>query len=445
MPPASAKPLNVIWIFGDQHRSQALGIHGDPNVSTPHLDNLARQGVDFPRALMGSPLCCPCRGSLLTSRYPHECVPGHELPLPDGCPTVADAFDRHGYHTAWFGKWHLDGHKEAKGRGAFHTVPRERRGGFGTWIGYENNNSQYDCWVHGHDANEGEVARYRLPGYETDSLTDLLIAHLRRQGAEQPFFAALSVQPPHNPYVAPGEDAARHRQADVILRPNVPPIPSVETRARNGLAGYYAMIENLDANVGRIRQALRECGLEENTIIMFFSDHGDLHGSHGQFLKTSPLEESIRVPFIIGGGIPFYSQHAGENLALINHVDVAPTTLGLCGLDAPEGMRGRDFSGCFRKDRPRPEAPNSAFLQSVIPTGHPDSVDRPWRGVVTNDHWKLVCLEGQPWLMFDLNEDPYEMRNLAFNTAYREKRRELGAKLREWVEQTGDRFDLPEF
>jgi len=437
---------NLIWIFGDQHRGQALGLHGDPNLHTPNIDNLARGGVDFPNAVMGAPLCCPCRGSLLTSRYPHECVPGHQMPLPAGMPTLADAFKENGYETAWFGKWHLDGFQESTGRAAFHHVPHDRRGGFDTWIGYENNNSQYDCWVHGHDL-AGEVARYRLPGYETDSLADLLIDFLtaKSHNPERPFFAALSVQPPHNPYVAPSEFAGRHTPATVQLRPNVPAIPTVLARARQNLAGYYAMIENLDAQVGRIRDVLRKQGLDENTTIMFFSDHGDLHGSHGQFLKTSPLEESIRVPFIIGGGISYYGgQRAGANPALVNHVDVAPTSLGLCGITPPDWMRGHDLSGYFRNDRPMPERPDSVFLQSVIPTGHGDSVDRPWRGIVTDDGWKFVCLEGQPWLMFNLKDDPYEQQNLAFNTIHREKRKNLFDRLRRWIEETGDTFTLPE-
>ncbi len=439
---------NVIWIFGDQHRGQALGIHGDPNLFTPNLDNLARGGVDFPNALMGFPLCCPCRGSLLTSRYPHECIPGHELPLPPNMPTVAHAFKDHGYETAWFGKWHLEGIREGREcRSAFQTVPPGRRCGFDTWIGYDNNNSQYDCWVHGHDSTGREIERYRLPGYETESLADLLIDFVKGKGEEssRPFFAALSVQPPHNPYVAPAEFAGRHTPALVRLRPNVPAIPAVEMRARNALAGYYAMIEHLDHQVGRIRSVLRETGLDKSTVLMFFSDHGDLHGSHGQFLKTSPLEESIRVPFIIGGGGEYYDdQYSGANSSLVNHVDVAPTTLGLCGIDPPDWMRGCDLSGCFRRDRPRPARPDSAFLQSVVPTGHGDSVDRPWRGIVTDDGWKFVCLEGQPWLMFDLKEDPYELQNFALNPGFRAKRKILLDRLRRWIDETGDAFALPE-
>ncbi len=439
---------NAIWIFGDQHRAQALSCNGDPNLNTPNIDRLSAEGQNYERAVSGFPLCCPFRGSLLTSRYPHECVPGHEHQMPPDMPTVAQVFNDHGFHTAYFGKWHVDGFHEREGRAAMHIIPPERRGGFQTWVGYENNNSQWDCWVHG---GEGDDAfHYRLPGYETDALTDLLIDYIhergqaRQAGHAEPFFAVLSVQPPHNPYVAPPEWMAHHTPAHVHLRPNVPPVDWIQTRARRDLAGAYAMIENLDWNVGRIREALVEAELDLDTHLIFFSDHGDLHGSHGQFHKTAPWEESIRVPFIVGGLHPRYEGRGGRPPFPINHVDIAPTTLGLCGIDAPDWMRGYDYSGERLSGRPRGEAPDSAFLQSVIPTGHGDSVDRPWRGVVTLDGWKYMVLEGQPWLMFNLNEDPYELVNLAHNTKYKQERQRLQARLARWVHETGDTFALPE-
>ena len=124
--------------------------------------------------------------------------------MPDGQPTVADVFKENGYHTAYFGKWHCDGFKERNGRAAMHTVPRARRGGFDIWLGYDNNNSPWDSWLHGHDRSGAEVPHYRLPSFETDALTDLFIRHIREQaqrsksgGRDSPFSPALSVQTPH--------------------------------------------------------------------------------------------------------------------------------------------------------------------------------------------------------------------------------------------------------
>jgi arylsulfatase A-like enzyme len=444
-----AKPRNVIWIFGDQHRQQMLGCNGDPNVFTPNIDRLSSEGVNCENAVGGFPLCCPFRGSLLTSRYPHDCVPGHQYQMPPDMPTIANALKEHGYDTAYFGKWHLFGHKEgAEGRATMRVIPPEYRGGFDTWIGFENNNAQYDTWVHG----TGAEKPYRLPGYETDCLTDLLIDYLRKKGEArgggdgQPFFAALSVQPPHDPYIAPEEFMRRHTPGAMAFRPNVPAVDWVRARASRDLAGACAMVENLDWNVGRVIRALEEAGLADDTYIMFFSDHGDLHGSHGQFHKTSPLAESLSIPFIVGASGSLgtrYASRRGRPRAAVNHVDIAPTTMGLCGLTAPGWMAGFDYSGLIRTDRECRQMPDSAYVQCTIPTGHGDSVDRTWRGIVTTDGWKYICLENQPWLMFNTNDDPCEQVNLAHNTKWREQRRKLNDRLTQWVADTKDEFALP--
>ncbi|MBT4137072.1 MAG: sulfatase-like hydrolase/transferase, partial [Candidatus Latescibacteria bacterium] len=168
MPP---KQPNIIWILSDQHRAQALRGAGDPNLETPTLDRM--RGASH-SGIGGSPVCSPFRGSLLTSIYPHQCIPSHDDPLPQNVPTIAHAFKEAGYRTAYFGKWHVDGavHRTPETRPAHQFVAPERRGGFDCWVGYENNNAQYDCWVHGHDASGDPVDLYKLPSYETDDLTD---------------------------------------------------------------------------------------------------------------------------------------------------------------------------------------------------------------------------------------------------------------------------------
>lgn len=387
----------MIWFLGDQHRAQATGYAGDPNLHTPNFDFLASEGVNFSKALSGYPLCCPFRGALLSGRYPHKSCPGHEVQMPPSMPTVTAPFRENGYVTAWIGKWHLDGFKERTGRATFHEVVRSHRGGFDEWLGYENNNSQYDTHVHGHREDGTEIPPTRLDGYETDVLTDKLLDFVRRRKADaRPFFAAMSAQPPHNPYVAPPQYMRRHTPAAVQLRPNVPPVDRIEERARRELAGYYAAIENLDANLGRLIECLRENHMLDNTHIVAFADHGDLHGSHGQFMKTAPWEEAIRIPLIVGGGRR-YEHRTGISEALVNHVDIAPTSLGLAGIAAPCWMEGTDYShvrlqiSTEATKAARSMEPDSALLQLVIPTKHRDSVDRPWRGIVCRDGWKYVA------------------------------------------------------
>jgi arylsulfatase A-like enzyme len=449
-PPPERRP-NIIWFLGDQHRAQATGYAGDANLHTPNMDVLASEGMDFARAVSGYPLCCPFRGALLTGIYPHRSCPGHEVELTPGLQTVAAPFSEAGYTTTWLGKWHLDGFKERGGRAVFHEVARPRRGGFDEWLAYENNNSQWDTWVHGHAEGGAEVPPTRLPGYETDVLTDRLLDLVRRRAADgRPFFAAMSAQPPHNPYVAPEAYMRRHTPGAVALRPNVPAVRRVRERARRELAGYYAAIENLDANLGRLVECLRELGLLDDTHIVFFSDHGDLHGSHGQFMKTAPWEEAIRIPCVIGGGRR-YTHATGRSDALVNHVDIAPTSLGLAGIPVPAWMEGTDYShirdprrhdGAALQAR-RAAEPDAALLQLVIPTKHGDSVDRAWRGIVCRDGWKYCCFEGAPWLLFDLKEDEYEQANLVHNTTFARDRLRCHTRLQALLEETSDDFVLP--
>lgn len=126
-----------------------------------------------------------------------------------------------------FGKWHLDGFAEAKGRAAHHRIPLERRGGFNAWIGYENNNAPWDCWVHGHDSRGDEIPREKLNGFETDVLTDLFVSFPDERARDlSPFFGVLSVQPPHDPYAAP-ERWMRLNRSSLQLQPNVPEVGRV--------------------------------------------------------------------------------------------------------------------------------------------------------------------------------------------------------------------------
>ncbi len=442
---------NVLWIFGDQHRAQALSYRGDTNVYTPNIDNLARNGMRFDHAVAGAPWCTPFRGALLTGMYPHQNgVVRTPSPLSPTISTVSKPFNDAGYHTAYVGKWHLDGSNARE-----HYVPPERRGGFQYWMGYENNNNQHECYVYGTESEEP----IRLPGYETDTLTDMLTDHLKSHvNAEedyQPFFAVLSVQPPHNPYTPPTNPdyGARHiHPADIRFRRNVPNVEWVQQRAALDLAGYYGMIENLDYNIGRIRETLKQMGIDRETYLVFFSDHGDMIGSHAQWGKSSPWEESIRVPFIVGKVGGNDNMRTGITDAVINHVDIAPTTLGLCGIDVPEQMVGYDYSAyCIRTDAPeyegppvRDKEPNSAYLQQIPRKYHNHSVNKAWRGVVTRDGWKYVCTPDNDWLLFNTAKDPYEQANYIYDGHYQREKERCHDLLTRWSEETGDDFALPD-
>lgn len=441
------KRPNVIWIIADQLRAQSLGFNGDENLHTPCIDNLARSGTVFSSALSGNPWCTPFRGSMLTGLYPHinGCTQTPSRLNPE-IPTIAHSFNAVGYHTAYVGKWHLSGSNSST-----HIVPENERGGFAHWVGYENNNKQNDLYVHG-SGLEGPV---RLKEYETRSLSKLFISHLEehaQQADPDPFFAVLSVQPPHSPYCPP-DDRRSIPVSQVTFRKNVPHSKWVRTKAAGDVAGYSAMVEELDSMVAYIRRELKRLDLDRDTYILFFSDHGDMLGSHGQWEKSSPWEESIRIPMIISA-IGAQEQIRVQQLDHpLNHVDIAPTTLGLCSIDVPNQMSGFDFSplivhptrrGAYHQQKALLSPPEAALLQQIPRKYHPHSVNRAWRAVVTRDGWKYVCTPKNDWLLFDLRDDPFEQCNLCYDTAYQTKKEELHALLGQLIETTGDSFELPD-
>ena len=151
----AVKQKNLIWFVVDEMRGQATGANGDPNVFTPNLDNMAISGTNFPGAVSGYPLCCPFRGSMMTGKYAHNhSVKIHEDRLDPSYKTVTDVFSDSGYETIYLGKWHLAGIHEGEKRSVLQTVPREDRGRFDTWLGYDNNNSQFDTYLHGRRGGE---------------------------------------------------------------------------------------------------------------------------------------------------------------------------------------------------------------------------------------------------------------------------------------------------
>lgn len=428
---------NVIWIMSDQHRAQAMHHRGDPNARTPRMDALAGESVAFADAYSTCPWSAPFRGSLLTGRFPNNALIKTPQHLDKEIPLVSDVFNDAGYLTAYYGKWHVYG---ANNR-AF--VPKDERGRFAIWLAYENNNAPFDSWVHGHDIwgrDDKTADAEKLSKYETDALTDKVIEFLDKRPKNRPFFLILSVQPPHDPFVAPDEYMKHFDRDALVLRPNVPDIDSIRQQARKDLAGYYAQIENLDDNIGRLYEACKERGLLDDTHFFYFSDHGDCQQSHGYIRKSSPWEESIRIPCIIR---PAGRKSTGKVAkAMITQVDLAPTTIGLCGIEVPTWLQGYDLSGHIasngKADTPDPDA---VLLQHVFPKTFA-CLDRPWRGVVTRDGWKFVVVEHQPIMLFNLNDDPYELFNMVYLPQYKKKKAELAEILRKLLAKAGDQFEV---
>ena len=424
----SASRPNVVFVFADQMRAQATGYAGDPNVRTPNLDALAGESLRGTHAVAGCPVCSPYRASLITGRYPHtHGVFLNDAPLGAEAVSAAQAFAAAGYDTAYVGKWHLNG----GGRSEY--IPPHRRQGFDYWkvlqCTHDYNRSAY------YAGDSDEMRHWR--GYDALAQTRDAQAWLRRRDAgAKPFLLMLSWGPPHNPYeTAPGEFADLYGPERVRLRPNVP--AACADRARRDLAGYYAHISALDFCVGELLATLREARLDENTLFVFTSDHGDMHGSHGAWRKQWPFDESIRVPFLLRWPAGLAPGARQTNLP-IDAPDVLPTLLGLARADIPETVEGADFSARLAAGNGAGDD-EAALLACYWPFSEwrPAHGGREYRGLRTAGHTYVRALDG-PWLLFDNHADPYQQRNLVADADT--LRRRLDARLDDKLAAVGDDF-----
>jgi arylsulfatase A-like enzyme len=424
------RPPNVIIVFADQWRAQACGYAGNEDVLTPHLDMLAEESVNFSNAVSGCPVCSPYRASLMTGQYPlTHGVFVNDVQLGHTCPSVADAFAGAGYDTAYIGKWHLNGH------GRSSPIPPDRRQGFDYWkvleCTHDYNHSAY---------YEGDSTQKRYwSDYDAIAQTDDALRYIENHSSSpKPFFMVLSWGPPHAPYeTAPAEFRAMYSPDSLNVPPNVP--ESMEGYSRAGLAGYYAHCSVLDHCVGRLLSGLKSGGIDERTIFLFTSDHGDMLGAHGAEEKQQPYDESVCVPFLLR-----YPQLDDWNPRLldapIDAPDVMPTLLGLADIDIPESVEGTDFSDYIAGRDAYTDG--AAILTCPHPFGtwnKPQRGGREYRGLRTTTHTYVRDLNG-PWLLFDNQTDPFQLHNLVENPQHRDVVEYFDCWLHRELKETGDDF-----
>ena len=419
---------NLVFVFADQWRRQALGYTGDPNVQTPNIDRFAEQSLSFEHAVSGCPVCTPYRASLMTGVYPNH----HKLMVNDQClperydgPFLAECLRDGGYQTAYIGKWHIDG----KGRLA--CVPPERRLGFEWWKGFEcTHDYRNSPYYFGDDPRP-----HMWKGYDADAQADEACRYLKEEVDGQPFALFLSWGPPHNPFgSAPEAFEAMCDPAQIQLQDNVP--PEQAEQAREELAGYYAHCSALDAAFGRLLETLAATGLDENTIVIFTSDHGDMLGSQGQFRKQRPWAESNRVPFLIRDP---RAPGARRDNTPIDAPDLMPTILSLCDTPIPSTVQGIDFSQTILHGEP--SGITDAFLSLYTPfhEWRYDNGGREYRGLYNERFTYVRALEG-PWLLYDNERDPLQLTNLVDNPEYADVVKEREAALTRRLQVVGDDF-----
>ena len=420
------KRPNVVLVFGDQWRAQATGYAGDPNVKTPRLDRLAEESVNFTHAVSGCPVCSPARASLLTGQLPltHRVIV-NDVCLKDESESLADAFKGAGYAAGYIGKWHVDGH------GRSNYIPSERRQGFDYWkvleCTHDYNNSPY------YDGDSEEKLHWE--GYDAIAQTRDAQQYIRDRDGDKPFLLVLSWGPPHAPYhTAPEKYREMYRPEEIELADNVP-----ETHAEIARdVGVFHDVHLGDDCVGDLLDTLEEEEIADDTIFLFFSDHGDMIGAHGMDKKQKPWEESIRIPFLLR--YPALLGKDGKEVdALIDLPDVMPTLLSLCDIAISDSVEGLDYSAYLRGGEDPSDG--SALLTCPHPFGQwwPGLGGRAYRGLRTRRYTYVRVLEG-PWLLYDNREDPYQQVNLIGRKEHRDLLYELDAWLQRRLDDTGDEF-----
>ena len=401
---------HIIYILSDEHCGTAMSHVGDQNVSTPNMDRLASEGVSFRNAYANCPICTPSRGTIFSGRHAHAGPVQFFFDVYKATsPSTATILRSAGYHTAYFGKWHcgvvqdqepdeVRQNRQDYTRWPMRT-PEYHRGGFQDWFGFEVNNAPFKGFYY----YQNEVNPRKINGYQTDVLTDMAIQYLNEYGHQKPLFLVLSVEPPHFPLDVP-DQFMHFDPAELKTQPNF----LNTTEMREKLATYYAMVENLDWNIGRLSNALSQnAQFADNTLTVYFSDHGDFMGNHGLFeRKENPHQEAVRVPAIFHWPNQIPEQGLRDNLFSL--VDMLPTTLGLLEIDIPNHLQGKDFSSALL-NKPFVEPSHVLLEMCGNPRWNLDFLD--WRGLVTNK-WKYAYYETGHELLFDLEKDPYEQTNL---------------------------------
>ena len=423
---------NLVFVFPDEYRKQAMGFMNEDPVITPNIDRFASESLVLTDAVSNRPVCSPYRAMLFTGQYPHanrvlgnvnSTTVQYENYLQETAECFSDVLHQAGYNQAYLGKLHLDPPNEQyqytegpRGNGVIwdsYTPPGPRRHGYDFWYSYGCCDWHFD--PHYWTGNDPIDQRIDPREWSTKHETDIAINYIRNEGdkyrdPEKPFSLVISHNPPHMPFKqVPEEYVARYGDAtheDLLTRPNVP----ADTRgdsARENAKHYFAMVTGVDENFGRILDCLKTEGLEENTIVVFTSDHGEMMGSHGLMGKTVHYEESFAVPFIIRWPEKIT---AGTDNLLIGTPDLMPTLLNLMGVgQVPDSVQGTDYSDILLgREGTRP---TSTLYLNVNPNNPAGGS----RGVRTHRHTYMVTRtpQGEEIILHDNIADPYQLQNIA--------------------------------
>lgn len=480
------KRPNLLYIFPDQYRLHALSIWSNPEyknvlrtlgdpVHTPNLDKLAKQGVLFSQVCSTHPVSSPHRAMLMSGMYPSKngiedlnCKLGREQALKEDIECFTDVLAKAGYETAYIGKTHWHKTEALFDKNGNYVGTTKEPGGhsvglFDTYIPEGKSRHSNKYWFQQLNDNHfnaisysnipeliegkknGEL--YRSHKFTTKKEADVIIKYLKNENGERlkdkPFSIIWSINPPHPPYFKLSDcDSTIYNKyyknmpdEELLVRKNVKLTAKagdytakdqkdIQTNARI----YFSLIKSVDEEIGRVLNCLKEIGEENNTIVVFTSDHGEMMGSQGLTGKNYIYDESFLVPYIIR--YPNKLNHRIEDL-MFGSVDIMPTMLGLMGLEKfiPETVMGNNYSaGIINNDYSKVAKPTSALYLRM------DA-----KGVRTNKY-SYVVHENGTYELYNNIDDPYQMNNIKLEDINTEEQTELKYSLGKWLKKACDKW-----
>lgn len=440
----NARRPNFVFLLTDDQRFDTISALGHPVVRTPNMDRLVRRGVTFTHActqggLIGG-ICAPSRAQLMTGRSVfrvHRHIIDRANDPDPAYVTFPQSLREAGYTTFITGKWH---------NGA-PLLQRSFSSGAAIFFGGMSDHLKVPVFDYRSSGDYPKREAAIAAKFSSEAFTDEALRFLSGRDAAKPFLLYVAYTSPHDPRMAPKRFADQYRPEAIEQPRNFLPehpfdtgnlrgrdemlagFPRTPEEVRRHIAAYYAMIAEVDAQIGRVLDAVERSGLADNTYIIWAGDNGLAVGQHGLFGKQNLYEHSLRVPMVVSGpGI------AGGRRAdgLCQMMDLCPTIYDLAGLRAPAALDGRSL-------KPALDNPRAPLRPEVV------AAYQNFQRAIRTDRWKLILYNvggRKTTQLFDLREDPLEMRNLASDAGQARRIRELKALMSERLKEAGDPADL---
>ncbi len=459
--------MNLLFVFGDQWRRDAIGSRGVEDVYTPNIDQFVRESMEFTNAISANPLSSPNRAAILTGKYPIKtgvwtnCKQGLSLELNKDENSIGKILKNNGYKTGYIGKWHLqepDMNKSpnpisgAKDWDSF-TPPGPYRQGFDFWYSYGADDSHLSphYWQDSHEM-------IKINKWSVEHETDVALSFIKNNIKDK-WALFLSWNPPHTPFdQVPEKYQKLYENKELRDRENLDceyvrdhtnkvAFKLGKEKYREHKKNYYSAISGIDDNFKRLIEELKEKGVYDDTLIILTADHGEMLGSHGLWNKHVWYEESIGVPFILRLG----NRYLGKNDTVINGVDIMPTILSILGIDIPKDIDGISIEKTMQGEKLYNYGIVSAYPGKVeaikeFEKAGKSNLSYGWRGVRSKDYLYVVNkgyepLEEEKEYFYNLTIDPYQLSPLKTGQEEleREKHRTI---LKEYLKDTKDPFEF---